>query len=979
MMNFTGQSRKRVVNLGDRRQNNLENSRNYLEKTKIQRQQREEQRLRDKSGALMKQYVIKYLALRNTADQMYESWAKRKVSNQSQFDDWVVDFYFVASWKLSFDSTENISSVINVLQDHLKRWNLVKHTNKLLMKSLIKVLGNSHVGSEPQLVHQIGLCIALVIEKSSQFNPQYPNLIDTLVPLIDTDKNLITELIFQVNVQDSYLAFLRFLSQIKDADNRYLTTVRNALAHKLCVGEIDHLSRLDKTYLLHTFLVIHGHSKFDIQDYIVIGNILSTVSFSVFPSEESHMLDNESDDDDSSLTSHKNGIRVPSTIAESIETLYSNSFIHNMMQLFTDSNDDYSRLSLNIVSTLFHLLPDFKNKLCVSITIIPGSYKWFYNQLKEDVIYKQLEGLYTSTKDYLKQDDFEILYEKLEPLHINNFWKTLYTFEELYSYWLIVSNDVESFADDKLTLEDISKFLKFSKALCLTLIFNSNYLYSNWIYEDFDKLKIVSISLLNQLYLKNLRLKFLEKDFWNIHKINLNIDSMIQIIGEEEELKSLEESDSEEKLNFRKNKVNNDTLAKLEILNKLPFFIEFNDRVQIFQSLVDLDRQRVTDDTPIFGFIQEPKIHADIRRDHLLEDAFNNFGKTGTNFKNRISVSFFNKYGEQEAGIDGGGITKEFLNSVVEDGFDPSGKFGLFKETSDNQLYPNEEIFMKYYNNVEVDQQNAYLKYLRFLGLIIGKCLYEGVLIDVSFAPFFLNKWCNSKNLMKNSLNDLNSLDLELFDNLMKLTRMTNEELEALDLNFTINQPVGSHYFKFDLIRNGDTIKVNSSNRLNYIHQIANFKLNTSLHIQSKCFLEGLFEMISSSWLKMFDFNELQMLISGSEFNINIEDWKQNVEYGGYLDNDVTIKYFWEVIEELSDKEKSKLIKFVTSVSRAPLLGFGVLKPKFGIRNSGRSNGRLPTASTCVNLLKLPDYQDKEVLRQKLLYIINTEAGFDLS
>ena len=38
---------------------------------------------------------------------------------------------------------------------------------------------------------------------------------------------------------------------------------------------------------------------------------------------------------------------------------------------------------------------------------------------------------------------------------------------------------------------------------------------------------------------------------------------------------------------------------------------------------------------------------------------------------------------------------------------------------------------------------------------------------------------------------------------------------------------------------------------------------------------------------------------------------------------------------------------------------------------------RLPTASTCANLFKLPNYKYKEVLRKKLLYAINANAGFD--
>ena len=43
------------------------------------------------------------------------------------------------------------------------------------------------------------------------------------------------------------------------------------------------------------------------------------------------------------------------------------------------------------------------------------------------------------------------------------------------------------------------------------------------------------------------------------------------------------------------------------------------------------------------------------------------------------------------------------------------------------------------------------------------------------------------------------------------------------------------------------------------------------------------------------------------------------------------------------------------------------------------SQERLPTASTCVNLLKLPPYQSAKVIREKLLYAVKNVAGFDLS
>jgi hypothetical protein len=38
-------------------------------------------------------------------------------------------------------------------------------------------------------------------------------------------------------------------------------------------------------------------------------------------------------------------------------------------------------------------------------------------------------------------------------------------------------------------------------------------------------------------------------------------------------------------------------------------------------------------------------------------------------------------------------------------------------------------------------------------------------------------------------------------------------------------------------------------------------------------------------------------------------------------------------------------------------LGFQQLNPKFGIRSSGNDTTRLPSASSCFNLLKLPEYK----------------------
>ena len=54
----------------------------------------------------------------------------------------------------------------------------------------------------------------------------------------------------------------------------------------------------------------------------------------------------------------------------------------------------------------------------------------------------------------------------------------------------------------------------------------------------------------------------------------------------------------------------------------------------------------------------------------------------------------------------------------------------------------------------------------------------------------------------------------------------------------------------------------------------------------------------------------------------------------------------------------------------------GVIKTLFGVRTHKE---RLPTSSTCFNLLKLPDYNKRNILKDKLLQAITSNAGFELS
>jgi len=208
------------------------------------------------------------------------------------------------------------------------------------------------------------------------------------------------------------------------------------------------------------------------------------------------------------------------------------------------------------------------------------------------------------------------------------------------------------------------------------------------------------------------------------------------------------------------------------------------------------------------------------------------------------------------------------------------------------------------------------------------------------------------------------------------------QDVADLSLDFTIQQddPAFGPSKSVELIPNGRHTPVTNDNRIRYVYHVANYRLNIQIRAQSVAFCRGLFDVINREWFLMFSPTEIQTLISGKEASIDVGDLQRNTVYsGGLTEEHPTVELFWQVVREMSDDELHALVKFVTSCHRPPLFGFAQLVPKFCVHGAGEVQDRLPTSSTCMNLLKLPIFKTKEVLQEKLLYAIKSGAGFELS
>uniref|UniRef100_A0A8C0SIR8 Ubiquitin-protein ligase E3C n=1 Tax=Canis lupus familiaris TaxID=9615 RepID=A0A8C0SIR8_CANLF len=386
---------------------------------------------------------------------------------------------------------------------------------------------------------------------------------------------------------------------------------------------------------------------------------------------------------------------------------------------------------------------------------------------------------------------------------------------------------------------------------------------------------------------------------------------------------------------------------QLAILTELPFVVPFEERVKIFQRLIYADKQEVQGDGPFLD-----GINVTIRRNYIYEDAYDKLSpENEPDLKKRIRVHLLNAHGLDEAGIDGGGIFREFLNELLKSGFNPNQ--GFFKTTNEGLLYPSPAAQMLV--------GDSFARHYYFLGRMLGKALYENMLVELPFAGFFLSKLLGTSADV--DIHHLASLDPEVYKNLLFL-KSYEGDVEELGLNFTVvNNDLGEAQV-VELKFGGKDIPVTSANRIAYIHLVADYRLNRQIRQHCLAFRQGLANVVNLEWLRMFDQQEIQVLISGAQVPISLEDLKSFTNYsGGYSADHPVIKVFWRVVEGFTDEEKRKLLKFVTSCSRPPLLGFKELYPAFCIHNGGSDLERLPTASTCMNLLKLPEFYDETLLR----------------
>lgn len=206
---------------------------------------------------------------------------------------------------------------------------------------------------------------------------------------------------------------------------------------------------------------------------------------------------------------------------------------------------------------------------------------------------------------------------------------------------------------------------------------------------------LAGTKLFNSLYERWCRLyrvaQFCSEDCWWLphlatrgqHDNNPIIQSQVTTFGDQNDddvddssVESVHMMDDDEAVPVSANDVGGDALATAfrdpkmaRVLTYIPQSMPFSRRVHLFNSLLESDKSQTQDETASFRQMMmnfedgeeaemSSRERVTIRRDALYSDSKQRLNSLGRRLRKRVQVTFVNKHGQEEAGIDGGGVFK---------------------------------------------------------------------------------------------------------------------------------------------------------------------------------------------------------------------------------------------------------------------------------------------------------------------------------
>lgn len=326
---------------------------------------------------------------------------------------------------------------------------------------------------------------------------------------------------------------------------------------------------------------------------------------------------------------------------------------------------------------------------------------------------------------------------------------------------------------------------------------------------------------------------------------------------------------------------------------------------------------------------------------------------------------------EGESGVDAGGLLREWFCLVAE-GLVGESETRVFAAANDpDQTFNLDASFSS------LDQQ---LAYSRAAGRFVGRALLEGVPLGFHLSLPLLKIILG----VPITFDDLEYVDPESFRSLNWL--LEHDDVGGLALTFAVSESRGgadSRMVEHELVPGGASVDVTDANKLEFVMLKFHYLVFGRVEHVLTRFVSGIYEVIPRSLLMLFDPEELDYLLSGSDA-IDVDDWRRNTRYNADLQGHLAMRWFWELVQEMPLEYRRRLLRFATGSSRVPVGGFAALTSHdgrscpFTLRGvSWRVSGGYIRSHACFNRLDLPLYAERVDLEHVLYALLDAEVqGF---
>ncbi|RLN79089.1 hypothetical protein BBJ28_00006957 [Nothophytophthora sp. Chile5] len=351
-----------------------------------------------------------------------------------------------------------------------------------------------------------------------------------------------------------------------------------------------------------------------------------------------------------------------------------------------------------------------------------------------------------------------------------------------------------------------------------------------------------------------------------------------------------------------------------------------------------------------------------LRRDHAVEESMEYLCcMDDADTRSVVRIDF-----AEETGVDAGGVHREWFMLVTELLIDPS--LGVFTCT-------NHEEQTYYFNaNSRHTIGEDHLAYFFAIGRLVGRAVLEGEVMGFHFAPALLKIILG----IPVTFEDFEALDPVAYKGLQWM--LENGGAEELGLDFTVaRRDESGNVTTVELVPNGGKIAVTDSNKHEFVERRLRYFLLESVSSQLYVFLKGLYQVIPRQFLMLFDAEELDYVFCGCD-SIDVTDWETHTKCSKNLEGTRVVRWFWELVRDMSLEYRRRLLQFGTGCSRVPLGGFRHLTSHDGricpFTLKGVHSAYI-RSHACFNRLDLPLTPTRTELKTVLYATLDTEMyGF---